>query len=234
MQKLLKRRRVVFLALDHGFSMGPIVGLENLGSTVKMLVRCNIDAIILHRGAIKNLPSDTFEYNSPPIIMHLAGGGVSHGGNKFLTADPYQGLLWGATAVSFQVNIGAENEEKQIEEASRLIEHADNLELPTLLMIYDKRKDKSTEEQIKKSVRLGIELGADMVKIDPGNDFKKFKRGHPSFANSNSCCRGHKRNRYVEIYGQNKKLSRLRSSWYFRRKKRLPKFRSDCHSNENL
>lgn len=174
-QKLLHRKRTVFLALDHGFSMGPILGLENIGAIVKSFARCDVDAIILHRGAIKNLPSDTFKDNFPPLIMHLAGGDISGGINKFLTADPYQALLLGADAVSFQINIGAQNEEMQIKEAAYLIEHADSLELPILLMIYDKRKYVKTEERIKKSIRLGVELGADMVKIDPLGDFKSLE-----------------------------------------------------------
>lgn len=172
MQKLLHRKQVVFLALDHGFSMGPIYGLEDLGATVKKLARCDVDAVILHRGAIKNLPLNTFEGNFPPLIMHLAGSDISNGVNKFLTADPYQALLLGADAVSFQINIGTQNEETQIKEAVHLIERADGLELPVLLMIYDKRNHIEIGERIRGSIRLSIELGADMVKIDPGDDFQ--------------------------------------------------------------
>lgn len=174
-QTLLRRKRVVFLALDHGFSMGPVPGLEDIGAIVRTLACCDVDALILHRGAIKNLPLDTFKNSFPPLIMHLAGSDISSGVNKFLTADPYQALLFGAVAVSFQINIGTQNEEAQIKEAAHLVERADTLELPVLLMIYDKRKNVGTEEQIKKSIRLGIEIGADMVKIDPRGDFKNLR-----------------------------------------------------------
>lgn len=181
MQKLFRNPHVVFLALDHGFSMGPLPGLENLTSSIESLSRCNIDGIILHWGAIKNLPLEIFRKNFPPIIAHLAGSEIVKSGEKFSTAHPLQALLYGADAVSYQINIGTKNDASQVKKASKFIEQANRLELPTLLMIYDRREAVSDPEKIKGAVRLAVELGTDMVKIDVGKNLDVL-----SFASQNS------------------------------------------------
>lgn len=170
MQRLFRNGHVVFLALDHGFSLGPLPGLEDLSTSVENLSTCPVDAVILNWGAVKSLPLKVFKNDFPPLIVHIAGSETATPSEKFLIADPLQAVLMGADAVSFQINIGEGG--NQIREAAMLIEKASRLEMPTLLMIYDARPAISTADKIKKAIRLAIELGADMLKLDINGDFE--------------------------------------------------------------
>lgn len=162
----------LILAVDHGFSLGPVEGLED---PIKFLDSINIkkiDGIIAHRGIIKYLNQDRY---TGKIIMHITGGGLSPGLNKekFLVATPKEALLYGACAVSVQINIGSHSELEQIETAGRILGEAKIVGLPVLGMIYDINRTMSTSYL----VRMGIELGFDCIKVDPGmspNDFKKI------------------------------------------------------------
>ena len=58
-RRLLSEKGSIFLALDHGFSMGPIRGIENLNYTVSELCKADIDSVILNYGALKNLEKDS-------------------------------------------------------------------------------------------------------------------------------------------------------------------------------
>ena len=171
MRKFLPKGKGVFLALDHGFSMGPIDGLQDLDGVLRKLRHPDLTGIILNYGAFKNLDQESVGINVP-VIVHLSGSGIGvNSRDKFVTHDVIQALRLGADAVSLQVNLGTSTESIQIKEAARIIGQADDMGVPVLLMMYNKGSDGGAHIRPEQIVRLGIELGADMIKIDIGNDF---------------------------------------------------------------
>lgn len=170
MKRLFPFNRAVFLALDHGFSMGPIKGIESIGNVIKEISTTSVDAFIVNYGAFKNLDSESLLNCKIPFILHLSGSGSGEKSkNKSIIYKGIDALKMGADAVSVQLNLGTENELVQIEQAAKLISECDSLGLPVLMMMY--HKGEHNEDDIKSMVRMAVELGADMVKIDTnGND----------------------------------------------------------------
>lgn len=175
-QKLLSDKGSVFLALDHGFSMGPIKGIENLNSFISELSETKIDAIILNYGALKNIDISSLGDCRTPLIVHLTGSDLTQGGlEKEVIYSPIDAIKIGADAVSVQVNFGVNTEKDQIKQVAKVIKHADDLGLPVLLMMYDKSEIKDYSSSLKKMVRLGIEIGADLIKIDIKGDLSLLR-----------------------------------------------------------
>ncbi len=171
MKKLFPHKKGVFLALDHGFSMGPIKGLENIDKVIGELSSSPIDAIIINYGAFKNLDIKSLTNCRIPFILHLTGSGLDQNSKQKSTL--YRGidaLKMGADAVSIQINIGVDNESSQIIQAAQLISECDTLGLPVMLMIYDKTDSGKIEDRTKAIVRMALELGSDILKIDVKED----------------------------------------------------------------
>src|SRR5512136_1219726 len=99
--------RTVIVPMDHGLTLGPVSGLENMQSTIDSLARGGVDAIVVHKGIAAN--SDTRRLG---LIIHLNG-------STSLSPDPDRKLqvctvdeavTLGADAVSMHVNVGAPTE----------------------------------------------------------------------------------------------------------------------------
>ena len=171
-QKLLSENGSVFLALDHGFSMGPVKGIENLNYLISELSNTEIDSIILNYGALKNINISSLGNCRTPIIVHLTGSEITQGGfEKEVIYYPIDAIKLGADAVSVQLNFGVDSEKQQIKQVAKVIKQADDLGIPVLLMMYDKSNTKDYADKLKKMVRLGIEIGADLIKIDVKDNF---------------------------------------------------------------
>ena len=48
-----KNRKTVIVPMDHGVTVGPILGIENLSSAVDKISEGGANAVILHKGNIK-------------------------------------------------------------------------------------------------------------------------------------------------------------------------------------
>ena len=45
--------------MDHGVSIGPVKGIENMQDTVTRLLKGGADAFVLHKGIAKRVTSET-------------------------------------------------------------------------------------------------------------------------------------------------------------------------------
>ena len=176
LKKLLPNGRAAFLALDHGFSMGPIKGLEDLDSVLSKLRDSDINGLIINYGALKNLNIESLGNCRIPIIVHLSGSGLGENAKeKFAIYSVIDALKMGADAVSLQINFNTKNESEQIVDAAKIIGQADDMGMPVLLMMYNKGTDENGRKLVD-IVRLGIELGADIIKVDIGGDLSLLQR----------------------------------------------------------
>lgn len=177
LKRLLPNGRGIFLALDHGFSMGPIEGLENLDMTISRLYNPGLNGLIMNYGALKNISPETLGDCKIPIIVHLSGSGLGENSKeKFVVHDVAHALKMGADAVSVQINFNTTSEASQIAGAARVIGQADDFGIPVLLMMYGKAASGGAKINLEQIVRLGVELGADLIKVDIKEDFPLLER----------------------------------------------------------
>jgi len=178
-------RRMVIVPMDHGLSMGPIAGLEDMTTIVNKVAEGGANAVILHKGIVR--AGHRGYGRDIGLILHLSGG-TSLGPDplgKVPVATVEEAIKLGADAVSVHINVGAPNEPEQLRSLGDVAEICAGWGMPLLAMMYPrgpKVKSEHDPAMVAHAARVGAELGADIIKTNytGGIDsFKKVVRGCP-------------------------------------------------------
>ena len=168
--------KTFIIAMDHGVTLGPVRGLENMQETVKNVVRGGADAVLVHKGIAKHV--DT---HNTGLIIHVSASTKlgSKPNLKVGVCTLEEAVRLGADAVSAHINIGSEEEDRMLEFLGRLSERCDSFGIPLLAMMYPRGpniKNENEFEVVSHAARIGAELGADIVKTVYTGDEESFRR----------------------------------------------------------
>ena len=187
-EKFLKNGKAIFLAYDHGFEHGPT---DFDGKSVDPKYILDIakksgvfTTIIFQEGvAEKYYPLGGLDNQSfPPLLVKLNGKTAFHKGE-----EPYSPLLCtveeaarlGASGVGYTIYVGSEHETKMMKEFSQIEDEAHAKGLIVTAWMYPRGKHVEDKEKTKDVVayaaRLGLELGADFIKIPYTGDPQSFE-----------------------------------------------------------
>jgi class I fructose-bisphosphate aldolase len=164
------------IAMDHGVTLGPVRGLENMQETVKRVVSGGADAVLVHKGIAKHVDTQ-----GSGLIVHVSAS-TKLGGKPNLKVGVCtleEAVRLGADAVSAHINIGSEDEDKMLEFLGSLSEQCDSYGVPLLAMMYPRGpnvKDENEYEVVSHAAMIGAELGADVVKTVYTGDTNSFRR----------------------------------------------------------
>ncbi|MCW4051781.1 MAG: 2-amino-3,7-dideoxy-D-threo-hept-6-ulosonate synthase [Candidatus Bathyarchaeota archaeon] len=168
-------RKTVIVPMDHGTTIGPVEGIVEMQKTVDVLLKGKPDAFVLHKGIAKNV--DT---RNAGLIVHLSGSTKlgPDPDNKILVCSVEEAARIGADAVSVHINIGARREDKMLHILGKVADDCEKFGLPLLAMMYPrgpKIKDQYNVEVVSHVARLGVELGADVIKTNYTGNTETFK-----------------------------------------------------------
>jgi len=171
--------RYVIVPMDHGITIGATQGLKDIESTVDGITRGGADAVLTQRGIAGRVHPHK---NGAGYIAHLNGSTTTgpDENDKRQTGTVEDALRAGADAVSFHINVGSDYEREQIEDLAALTGKAERYGLPVLAMTYARGPDIDPEAEdfnqaVGHAVRLGEELGADVVKTAYTGDAASFQ-----------------------------------------------------------
>ncbi len=159
-------QRSLILPLDHGASDGLITGLEHAPKLLEELTGDKVQGVVLNKGMARAYASGIEpEVN---VVVQLSGG-TKHGlptYNKSIVCSIPEALRLGADAVSVQVNIGNDLEDRMLTDCGMVVDEAHQAGLPVMAVIYARGGQIVNEYDpslIAHSIRLGAEMGADLV-----------------------------------------------------------------------
>lgn len=180
---LLRNEKAFFLAYDHGFEHGSNdFNDKNYDPNyiLDLAVKGRFTAVILQKGL-----AEKYYYNSPyeeriPLIVKLNGKT-----DIVKTVEPYSSQncsvkyakMLGAKGVGYTIYLGSEFETEMLETFGQIQEEAHNLNMAAIAWIYPRGTNvllPDSPDMIKYAARLGLELGADMVKLKYSGDKKSF------------------------------------------------------------
>ena len=171
--------RYVVVPMDHGITMGAVKGLKDLESTVDAITRGGADSVLTQRGVADRVHPNR---NGAGYIAHLNGSTTigPDESDKRRTGTVEDALRAGADAVSFHINVGSQYERGQIAGLAELTAEAEQYGLPVLAMTYARGPDidpdaEAFNQAVGHAVRLGEELGADLVKTAYTGDAATFQ-----------------------------------------------------------
>lgn len=173
LDKITKNDKALFLAYDHGLEHGPTDFDDESVDPAEILKIADsgfFTGFICQKGiAEKYYDKKKFKV---PLIVKL------NGKTKLLPEeDPYspqicsveEALALGAVAVGYTLYVGSAHEAEMMKELAEIEEEAEEKGLPAIGWMYPrgeavKGREKS-KEMLAYAVRLGLELGLEMVKI---------------------------------------------------------------------
>lgn len=167
----------VIIALDHGVSVGPLRGLENMAGLIRDVAAGGATGVVLHKGLAKALVQSETTIGA---LLHVSASTdkAPDGNDKRIVASVTDSVRLGFDGVSAHTNLGSLTEARQLEELGRLTSDAAAFGLPTLSMMYPRGpavKDPYAVSIVSHAARLAEELGADLVKTVYTGDAKTFR-----------------------------------------------------------
>lgn len=172
MKKLFNKSGKLFLvAIDHGFTQGPISGIDNIREDLRDIVMAKPDGIIIHKGLIRYLDLGLCAENNVSIIVHLMGStSISVSPNdKRVVCSVEEAVKLGADAVSVHVNVGAETENDMLEKVAQISYDCEKWNMPVLGMFYPRGvqvNDDKDVNLVEHVTRIAMELNMDIVKTN--------------------------------------------------------------------
>ncbi len=167
--------RTVIVPMDHGVTVGPIQGITNMQTITDQLVIGGVDAILVHKGIAQRVNT-----NGVGLIVMLSGmSNLSPNINgKVQVCSVQEAVHIGADAVAVHVNVGAQDEDKMLQNLGKVAEECEAFGLPLLAMMYPRGPKIPSEhapEVVAHAARIGAELGADIIKTNYTGNIDTFK-----------------------------------------------------------
>lgn len=161
-------RRTVIIPMDHGVTVGPVQGLQDMRTTVSKVVAGGANAILMHKGIVR--AGHRGRGRDVGLIIHLsAGTSLSPDPNaKELVCTVEEALKLGADAVSVHINLGADTDRHMLRQLGQVTERCLEWQMPLVAMMYArgaKINDEYDIANVKHAARVGAEVGADIVKV---------------------------------------------------------------------
>ncbi len=183
LSRITKNGKALFLAYDQGMEHGPVdFDDENADpqNIIDIGLKGGFTGIIFQKGVAEQYYKKEYE-STIPLIIKLNGKT-----NLNDDPDPYspqictveEALSIGASAVGYTIYVGSRHESKMFKEFSKIEQEAHKAGIPFIGWMYIKgsgAEGKDIKELTAYAARLGLEMGADIIKIKYPGDEKSLR-----------------------------------------------------------
>ena len=172
-----EKRRAVLVPVDDSLISGPFDGLQDLRTIANSLSRGRPDSVIAFGGFLRLCHN---ELGGVPTILNITASTLRSGHtHKRAVGGVADAVAVGADAVAVHANIGSANEGDMLVTIARTARECEHYGLPLLAIMYprteggaeghsydDLRRENPEEygKLVAHACRVGLELGADLVK----------------------------------------------------------------------
>ncbi len=168
---LLTNGKTILLAYDHGLEHGPKdFNLKNVDPehVFNIALEAELNGIIVQPGVAEKYHKG--RYADIPLVVKL------NGKDSIVEEEPYspktcsvsRAIELGAEGVGYTLYLGSGREHEMIKEFSEVVEKAHQQRVPVIAWIYPRGEYVENElnpDLLEYGARIGLELGADMVKM---------------------------------------------------------------------
>lgn len=183
LEKLSTKGKYLFLAYDHGLEHGP-GDLDDRSVDPNFILNIALggsyNAVILQKGIAEKYWAGS-KYQKIPLIVKL------NGKTNIFQGEPYAPQFCsvkyakyiGASAVGYTIYVGSEYEHIMLKEFGAIVEEAHSFRLPVIAWMYPRGKavkNEASPEVVSYAARVGLEVGADMIKIKYPGSKESFRQ----------------------------------------------------------
>ena len=161
--------RVVMLAVDHGYFLGPTSGLEEPWGTIEPLLPY-ADSLMLTRGTLRRCVPPA---SNVPIVLRVSGGTsiLSELSGEGMTVAIEDAIRLNASAVTMSIFVGTPGERTTLMNLAGLIDEGEKYGIPVLAVTAVGKEMTRDARYLGMACRVCAELGAQFVKTyycEPG------------------------------------------------------------------
>lgn len=171
--------RILAVAVDH-FINYPVdlpSGLKNMAETLEKIVAGAPNSITMSRGVAKRFMTP-YAGRVPFMIQQMAARPDDH---YFVPHGEVEEILaMGADAIAVAITLKGATEPNQVKHLGDVVTQSDRVGLPVVAHIYplfhgEKNRVDNSPEAIAYAVRMGLELGVDIIKVPYTGDIASFR-----------------------------------------------------------
>ncbi len=182
LNKIISRRRAFFLAYDQGLEHGPSDFNDknvNPSYIIKIAKEGNFDGIIFQKGIAEKYKNE-IKASKIPLILKLNGKTSLYKGEPISSqlCSVKEAIALNAKSVGYTIYIGSEHESKMFQEFEKIEKEAHKNSLQVIAWIYPRGSSIEGKDEGKLmaySARVGLELGADIVKLHYNGKLKDLR-----------------------------------------------------------
>lgn len=168
-----------FLAMDHGYFLGPTSKLEKPGQMVAPLLPY-VDALFVTRGVLR---AAIDPQNTKPIILRVSGGTSIIGedlSNEGITTSVEEAIRLNASAVGLSIFVASQYEHQTLMNLAQLVNECEKYGIPVMAVTaVGKELEKRDARYLALACRIAAELGARVVKTYWCENFEKVAESCP-------------------------------------------------------
>ena len=169
-------KKYLGITVDHAMARGVLPGLENIQDLVGKIVAGKPDALTMHKG-IAAYCFDKYA-GKVPLVVKCTTFAPVHAFQDIQVCNVAEAVALGADAISVGAIVLGEHQPSQLETLSSLSRDAHAKGIPVLAHIYPRglanKEDWTKPQNVKYAVRLGAELGVNIVKTMYTGDVDSF------------------------------------------------------------
>lgn len=174
---LSDKGRMLVITVDHAMARGVLPGLERIADTVRALGEARPDGLTMHKGIAERCFSAVVGQTS--LIMKCSTFAPYHFTYDSWVTDVEEAVRFGADAVSMGVLVGGPYQADMVRNLGLISKASFAAGMPLIAHIYPRGgeiKDECAWENVRYAVRVGAELGVDVVKTTFTGDTRSFAK----------------------------------------------------------
>ncbi len=178
MDNFLTNGKSILLAYDQGFEHGPSLDFNEKNVypsyIMEIAAKGGFNGIVFQKGL-----AEKYYDGRVPLILKVNGKAALAKGEpiSMQNCSVEYALSLGAKAIGYTIYLGSERDGEMFQEFGRIQEQAHEHGIPAIAWIYPRGqavKDDTSKEIVAYAARVGLELGADAVKIKYTGDPQSF------------------------------------------------------------
>lgn len=183
LNKILRKNKALFLAYDQGLEHGPLSDFNDKNIDPLFIIDIakngKFTGVVFQKGIAEKYKNE-IKKNKVPLIIKL------NGKTNLVQGDPIsrqlctvdEAIKLGCSGVGYTIYIGSRHESVMMNEFEKIQREAHSKGLPVILWVYPRGravKNDTSKEMMSYAARVGLELGADIVKLKYGGNVKDLE-----------------------------------------------------------
>lgn len=170
--------RLLGITMDHPIARGVLPGLEDVETALAAVAEGRPDSVTLQKGIAEKLFAPYA--GDVSLILKATSYSPFHPTFDTPTATVEEAVRLGADAVSIGVLVGGDRQDEQVAHLGRVSREAERAGMPLVAHIYPRGEllegDRLSVENVAYAVRVGAELGVDLIKTEWPGSVEAFRK----------------------------------------------------------